>query len=418
MLGSPAKVHIIGVGGDGLGGLPNRARETILAAEVVFGSEAVLRLLPEVRAERVKIGSDLQEVADRIRSGMDTRRMVIVATGDPLFYGVARWLCDRLGKEHFEILPHLSSMQLAFARIKETWEEAFLTDLSARSFEDVLDRVRTSETVGLFTSDVWHPARIARELMMRGMDYFRAYVCENLGGRDERITQGDLADIQNTQFDPLNVMILRRKPGRPDLQRPTRRLMRFGNPDDVFAQSRPKTGLITQAETRAVSLAWLDLYPGCVMWDVGAGSGSVALEAAQLLDPGRVYAIEQDSADYHLIVANAETFGIANVQPIFGTAPTVFGDLPAPDAIFIGGNGGEIARLLDASFGSLRPGGRLVINVATLEMLSSVYETMKRLAGAVQVLLMNVSRSVEQLEALRFEAVNPTFVLKIVKPTA
>ena len=252
MLGSPAKVHIIGVGGDGLGGLPNRARETILAAEVVFGSEAVLRLLPEVRAERVKIGSDLQEVADRIRSGMDTRRMVIVATGDPLFYGVARWLCDRLGKEHFEILPHLSSMQLAFARIKETWEEAFLTDLSARSFEDVLDRVRTSETVGLFTSEVWHPARIARELMMRGMDYFRAYVCENLGGRDERITQGDLADIQNTQFDPLNVMILRRKPGRPDLQRPTRQGAEREIPSDVPREPDTFQRRGPRAETKVV----------------------------------------------------------------------------------------------------------------------------------------------------------------------
>jgi precorrin-6Y C5,15-methyltransferase (decarboxylating) len=191
--------------------------------------------------------------------------------------------------------------------------------------------------------------------------------------------------------------------------------MRFGNPDDVFAQSRPKTGLITQAEVRAIALAQLDLQPGCVMWDVGAGSGSVALEAAQLVDPGRVYAIEQDSADYHLIVANAETFGIRNVQAVFGTAPAVFQGLPDPDAIFIGGNGGEVSRLLEASYAALRPGGRLVANVGTLEMLNLTYETLKRLAPGVSVLLMNLSRSVEQLEALRFEAVNPTFLLRAVK---
>jgi len=410
------KIHIIGIGGDGLAGLTSRARDLVTGADMLVGSDPALRLLPEVSAERVRIGSDLGEVTEKLRSGFGKKRIVVIATGDPLFYGVARYLCDRLGKDRFEVLPHVSSMQLAFARVKETWEEAYLTDLSARSLDDVLDRVRVADTVGLFTSETYHPARVARELLVRGLDYFRAYVCENLGGKDERITQGELSDVQGMTFDPLNVMILKRKPGRPDAPRAARRLMRFGNPDDVFAQTRPKTGLITQAEVRAIALAQLDLQPGCVMWDVGAGSGSVALEAAQLVDPGRVYAIEQDSADYHLIVANAETFGIRNVQAVFGTAPAVFQGLPDPDAIFVGGNGGEVARLLEASYAALRPGGRLVANVGTLEMLAQTYEALKRLAPAVSVLLVNLSRSVEQLEALRFEAVNPTFVLRAVKP--
>jgi precorrin-6Y C5,15-methyltransferase (decarboxylating) len=411
----PPKIYIVGVGGDGLAGLTSRARELVAGADLLVGSDGALRLLPEVNAERVRIGSDLGEVTEKLRANFGQKRIVVVATGDPLFYGVARYLCDRLGKERFEVLPHVSSMQLAFARVKETWEEAYLTDLSVRTLDDVLDRIRTVKTVGLFTSETYHPARIARELLVRGLDYFRAYVCENLGGRDERITQGELAEVQGMTFDPLNVMILKRKPGRPDVPRAAKRLARFGNPDDVFAQSRPKTGLITQAEVRAVALAQLDLQPGSVMWDVGAGSGSVALEAAQLVDPGRVYAIEQDSADYHLIVANAETFGVRNVQAVFGTAPAVFHDLADPDAIFIGGNGGEVSRLLEAAYAALRPGGRLVANVGTLEMLSLTYETLKRLSPGVSVVLVNLSRSVEQLEALRFEAVNPTFLLRAVK---
>ena len=410
------KIYVVGVGADGSAGLTSRARELVAAAEMLVGSDPALRLFPEIDAERVRIGSDLSEVSERLRVEFGRKRIVVVATGDPLFYGVARYLCDRLGKDRFEVLPHVSSMQLAFARVKETWEEAYLTDLSTRTLDAVLDRVRVAETVGLFTSETYHPARIARELLVRGLDYFRAYVCENLGGKDERITQGELTELQAMTFDPLNVMILKRKPGRPDVPRGTRKLMRFGNPDDVFAQSRPKTGLITQAEVRAIALAQLDLQTGCVMWDVGAGSGSVALEAAQLVAPGRVYAIEQDSADYHLIVANAETFGIRNVQAVAGTAPACFQDLPDPDAIFIGGNGGEVARLLEASYAALRPGGRLVANVATLEMLGATYETLKRLCPGVTVLLVNLSRSVEQLEALRFESVNPTFLLRAVKP--
>jgi precorrin-6Y C5,15-methyltransferase (decarboxylating) len=415
--GAEPKIYIVGVGSDGLSGLTSRARDLVLGADLVLGSDHTLGLLPEVTARKNSIGPDLQEVVRLLERELgDRRQVVIVASGDPLFYGVARYLCDRLGKERFEVLPHVSSMQLAFARIKESWEEAYLTNLANHPLETVLDRIRTAETVGLFTNEQSDPSRIARELLARGLDYFRAYVCENLGGPDERVTQGELSEIREMEFAPLNVMILKRKPGRPDL--PARRrgaVRRFGNPDDVFAQSRPKSGLVTQAEVRAIALAQLDVQPGSIVWDVGAGSGSVAIEAAQLADPGMVYAIEQDAADYHLILANADTFGVRNLKAIHGTAPAVFDGLPGPDAIFVGGTGREVARLLETAFTALRPGGRLVVNVATLEMLSAAYATLKTLAGGVQCMLVNVARGTEQLETLRFEAVNPTFLLGVVK---
>src|SRR5262249_44464780 len=206
--------------------------------------------------------------------------------------------------------------------------------------------------------------------LARGIDYFRAYVCENLGGPDERVTQGELAEIQDLEFSPLNVVILKRKPGRPDQQGAPAGFRRFGNPDDVFAQSQPKSGLITQSEVRAIALAQLNVQPANVVWDIGAGSGAVAIEAAQLAFPGMVYAIEQDVADYHLIVANAQTFGVRNLTAIHGTAPQIFLGLPVPDAIFVGGTGKEVSRLLEGAFKALRPGGTMVVNVATLESLN------------------------------------------------
>src|SRR5262245_43362796 len=277
MIKSDERVPVIGIGGDGAAGLASRSRDLLARADLIFGSDSALSLLPEFRTRHVRIGTDLSEVIESIRSNLGKKRMVVIATGDPLFYGVARFLCARLGKDHFEVVPHVSSMQLAFARVKESWEEAYLTDLGNRSIDDVIDRIRVAETVGMFTSEAHTPPQIARELMARGIDYFRAFVCENLGGPDERLTQGELSDIAVMQFDPLNVMILRRKPDRPDAPRTDRKLMRFGNPDDVFAQSRPKSGLITQAEVRALALAQMDLHPGMVVWDVGAGSGSVAI---------------------------------------------------------------------------------------------------------------------------------------------
>lgn len=412
------KIHILGVGSDGLRGLTGRARDLLQQADVILGSDSTLNLVSELKAERVKIGNDLTETAEFLEKNLASKKMVVIASGDPLFYGVARWLCDHVGKDRFEVLPHVSSMQLAFARIKESWEEAYLTNLATHTLEEVLDRIRTAETVGLFTSEEEDPPTIARQLLARGLDYFKAYVCENLGAPDERVTQAELADIQDMEFASLNVMILKRKPGRPDQQRPAARFRRFGNPDDVFAQSRPKSGLITQAEVRAIALAELDVQPASVVWDIGAGSGSVSIEAAQLAHLGMVYAIEQDVADYHLIVANAQTFGLRNLTAVHGMAPAVFEGLPPPDCIFVGGLGKEVARLLEAAFAALRPGGRLVVHVASLDNLSAVYATLKQLAPHVSALLVNLARGNEQLETLRFEALNPTFLLGTTKGEA
>jgi precorrin-6B C5,15-methyltransferase / cobalt-precorrin-6B C5,C15-methyltransferase len=410
------KVHIIGIGSDGLRGVTGRARELLQSAELVLGSEHTLDLVPDLKADKQPIGANLADAVHALEANLGKRRIAIVAGGDPLFYGVARYLCDRLGKEKFEVLPHVSSMQLAFARVKESWEEAYLTNLATHPLEDVLDRIRTAETVGLFTSETEGPPVIARQLLARGLDYFRAYVCENLGAPDERVTQGELHELQEMEFSPLNVMILKRKPGRPDQQRGPGRFRRFGNPDDVFAQSKPQCGLITQAEVRAIALAQLAVQPQSVIWDIGAGSGAVAVEAAQLASAGMVYAIEQEVADYHLIVANAQTFGVHNLKAIHGRAPAVFAGLPAPDGIFVGGIGKEVSRLLEAAFAALRPGGRMVVNVATLESLGAAYDALKRLAGPVQALLVNIARGTEQLETVRFDALNPNFLLTIAKP--
>ena len=411
-----SKIHIIGVGSDGLGGLTGKPRELLQAADLILGSEPTLGLVAELPAQRLPIGANLPDVVQTLETHFGKKRMVVVAGGDPLFYGVARYLCDKLGQERFEVWPHVSSMQLAFARIKESWEEAYLTNLATHSLESVLDRIRTAEIVGIFTSEDEGPRTIARQLLARGIDYFRAFVCENLGAPDERVTQGELHEIQEMDFDSLNVMILKRKPGRPDLQRSPHRFRRFGNPDDVFIQSRPKSGLITQAEVRAVALAQLDVQPGSVVWDIGAGSGAVAIEAAQLATGGMVYAIEQDVADYHLIVANAQTFGVKNLTPIHGMAPAVFDGLPAPDAVFVSGIRQEVSRLLDAAFKALRPGGRLVVNVASLEGLTANYSALKEIAPPVQGMLVNIARGTEQLETLRFEALNPNFLLAVAKP--
>jgi len=411
------KIHIIGIGDDGLDGVVSPARQLIEQAQLVIGAEATLAQLPRLSADKLVVGNNLDQVIDRLsRSGSE--RVVVLASGDPLFYGVARYLCDKLGKDRFEVVPHVSSMQLAFARVKESWEEAFLTNLASRPLDQAIEKIRIATKVGLFTTDEAPPRAVARALLDRRIDYFSAYVCENLGSPDERVTQGELSEIAAQDFSPLNVMILVRRPNVPD--RPSEAIGRrlFGNPAEAFLQSTPKQGLLTPAEVRSLALAEMDLGPSSVVWDIGAGSGSVAIEAAQIAAGGTVYAVEMDAEDYQLIIANAERFGIANLTGVLGRAPEAWKDLPDPDAIFVGGSGREISHVVELAYARLRPGGRLLASVGSLESLSAVHQALKRAANYVNVWMLNIARGTHQLERVRFEALNPTFLLRVVKPAS
>ncbi len=409
------RLVIVGIGDDGLAGLTDAARRTIAGADVLLGVPSTLAHLGDLPGRKVTLAPEMSAALRQVREALSGHRPVLVAEGDPLFYGVARYLCDRLGKDHFEVVPHVSSMQLAFARVKESWEDAYLTNLAGRPVESVIDRIRTAEKVGVFSSDDCPPPRLAKALLDRGIDYFKAYVCENLGSPDERVTQGELADIAGMDFDRLNVMILIRKPNRPDKANRASRHRLFGNPDVAFAQSQPKRGLITQAEVRAIALAQLDVRPTSVVWDIGAGSGSVAIEAAQLAHQGMVFAIEPEPGDVALLQANAEAFGVPNVRPVPGRAPDVLDDLPEPDAVFVGGTGRRVDEVVKAAFARLAPGGRIVVNVATVDGLATAYQTLRAMAGRVDLWNISIARGIEQMDRVRFEAVNPTFLLAATK---
>jgi len=411
------KVQIIGVGDDGLEGLTAAARDVVTHAAYVIGPRKVLEHLPRtLPAQRITIESDLELLVREIR-GCGDKPTVLLSPGDPLFYGTARYVCERIGKEHFDVVPHVSSMQLAFARVKESWDEAYLANLATTPTDRVLERIRTAPRAGLFTTEEATPNEIAQRLLNLGVDYFYAYVCENLGAPDERVTQGELADIARQTFASLNVLILVRKPDLPD--RPVELIGRriFGNPDERFLQSRPKRGLLTPSDVRVLALAELDLGPRSIMWDVGAGSGSVAIEAASIAVHGEVYAIEVDPEDHQLIVSNADRFGVRNLVPVLGAAPDAWANLPTPDAIFVGGTGRSISRIVSLAFAQLRPVGRIVANVSSVDNLADVHRALRECGShEVSVRMINIAQATHQLEQVRFEACNPSFLLSTVKP--
>jgi len=407
-------VHIVGIGDDGVEGMTAQARRVLEAADLLLGPESCATLLPPALAGRLETTANLEELCDRIEAA-GPKKLVVLASGDPLFYGTARYVCGRLGKDRFEVVPHVSSMQLAFARVKESWEEAFLANLSGQSIERVVDKVRGSETVGLFTSEQWPPSAVARTLLDEGIDYFQAYVCENLGSPDERVTQGSLADIAAEAFGPLNVMILVRRARAADTPGHAGSRL-FGNPDECFLQSRPKRGLLTPCEVRSLALAELGLHARSVVWDVGAGSGSVSLEAARIAQAGLVHAIEMDPDDHRLITANAERFGVSNLKAVLGKAPEAWKGLPDPDAIYVGGSGRDVAMLVEEAWKRLKAGGRLVTACNSIENLAAVHAILRARSGNAAYWMVNIARGIEQMDRIRFEALNPTFLIAATKP--
>jgi precorrin-6Y C5,15-methyltransferase (decarboxylating) len=300
--------------------------------------------------------------------------------------------------------------------VKESWEDAYLANLATQPLEVVLDKIRIATKVGLFTTERHSPGVVAEELLRHKIDYFTGYVCENLGSPDERVTHAELVELVEQPFAPLNVMILVRRPNAPDRPREAIGRRLFGNPDDAFLQSKPKKGLLTPSEVRSLALAEMDLGPTSTVWDIGAGSGSVSIEAAQIASGGTTYSIEMDAEDHALIRTNAERFGVANLVAVLGRAPEAWQALPDPDAVFVGGSGRDVSRLVELAFARLRPGGRLVATVGALESLTEVHTALGRLVPKVNVWMINVARGTDQLERLRFEALNPTFLVGVVKP--
>lgn len=416
-----ASLSIIGIGDDGLNAASAAVRERLAAAEVLLGDDRALALLGETaKGQRVPISGDLEELATRVEAIGD-KAAALVVFGDPMFYGLARFLFDRFGKDRFEVLPHVSSMQLAFARVMESWDEAYLTDLATHPLPAVVEKIRTAQKVGLFTNPETGPADVARAMLDRQIDYFTAYVCENLGARDERVTRTELADIAASEYRSLNVMILIRQPDAPDRPRDAVGRRLFGNPDDAFLQAKPAQGLVTPAEVRSIALAQMDIGPASLVWDVGAGTGSVSVEAAQLAREGAVYAVEMDPEDHGLIQANCDRFGVANVIPVLGKAPEAFNNLPDPDCVFVAGAGREVTRLAVESFARLRPGGRLVVNLISIDHIAQAREALTEASTKaghepnIKVWMANIARGADQLERLSFEPLKPNFLMAAVK---
>jgi precorrin-6Y C5,15-methyltransferase (decarboxylating) len=337
------------------------------------------------------LGPLLERIALERAAG---RRVAVLSSGDPGFFGIVRLLGERFGQQALAVHPAPSSVSLAFARIGCSWDDAVIISAHGRPLDGAVATALGLPKVAVLTAPTQPPQALGRALIDAGSPAREVTVASRLGEPGECVTRTDLDGLANGTFDPMSVVLLLEPAPAAAGDAPS---LAWGLPESKFEH---RAGMITKAEVRGVAIGKLGLPPTGVLWDVGAGSGSVAIECARLAPGLTVLAIERSAEDAERIRRNAAAHG-ASLVVIEGEAPTAFAGLPSPDRIFVGGGGIDV---LEQALAMLRPGGRLV---ATHVLVDRAAAAWRLLGNTAQV---SVARSASIADGFRLEAENPVFI--------
>jgi len=366
-------VVLIGIGADGWSGLTRPAMAQIELAGVVIGGPRQLAMLPDtVVAERVPWPVPLRpavvELVERYRS----QGLVVLASGDPMFFGIGRALVEDVGSESLRVLPHPSSISLACARLGWPVEDTDVVSLVGRPLASLTASLHDGQRLLVLSCDANTPASVAKLLTDKGFGRSALTVLDRLGAPDEVRRSGVAESWAGGLGNALNVVAVEcvLSPGS------TRLGLAPGLSDAAYEDD----GQLTKREVRAVTISSLAPAPGELLWDIGAGAGSVAIEWMRAHRSCRAIAVESDPERAGRIGRNAEALGAPGLRIVTGRAPAALSQLPSPDAIFIGG-GLTVGGVLDVAWAALKPGGRMVANTVTLESEALLYQWHARHGG-------------------------------------
>lgn len=384
------------------------AEQWVATAEVLAGGKRALDAFPEHRGERIVIRAPVDDALTRVREASINRRVAVLASGDPFFFGVGRRLVGLLGVANLTVFPNVTSVQTLCARLGISWERMSILSVHGRAESNWFYDLRTRGQVILFTDNRRTPAWIGSKLTGLGLPDCRLVVAENLGMAEEKIHDLTADEAGAMEFCPLNLVAVFMPAGKGDGGGFESPLPALGLPDRAFQHQK---GLITKQEIRAVVLAQLQLRAGQFMWDIGAGSGSVSVEAARMVRLRGIAAIEKNSDRYNEMLTNIRRYLCGEITPIHDGALQAIEELPAPDRVFIGGSGGELAPLINKIANRLAADGRVVQTAVTLDTLEQARSQWRRHGFHVDVSLVQVGRSVPIGNSSRIEALNPVFVI-------
>ncbi|QNE17933.1 precorrin-6y C5,15-methyltransferase (decarboxylating) subunit CbiE [Kribbella qitaiheensis] len=348
------RLTVVGVGADGWDGLAPAAREVVGQAEVLMGSARQLALIPDGKAEQVAWPSPLSESLPGLLAAHRGRRICVLASGDPTFHGIGTTLTRLLGADAVRVIPHPSSVSLACARLGWPQDQVQVVSLVGHPLELVQPHIQPGRRLVVLSWGPHTPAEVAKVLTDRGYGGSRFTVLEQLGSDDERVRSTTAAEWAG-EVDALNVIGISCAEDGPVLSTAP------GLPDSAYESD----GQLTKREVRAVTLSRLAPVPGQLLWDVGGGAGSIAIEWSRHHPSCRAVAIERDSDRAERLERNAAALGVV-VRSVLGKAPEALAELESPDAVFVGG-GATAEGMIETCWEALKPGGRLVVNGVTLE---------------------------------------------------
>lgn len=408
----PFPLPPIAVIGCGLG-RPNLAPDaaaSLAGAQVIVGGARLLAAFPDHPGRRIPIAGPLTAVCDAIETASQAGQAVaVLADGDGLYFGIGKTLLARFDPEDLVFFPNVTTVAVACSRLGRPWHDLTAVSLHGRGDMTPLFAALASRgAVAVYTDAVNTPAAIAARVRERGGDGFAMTICEDLDSLDERIRRLTLAEAADTAASALTLAIIDRT-APPDVP------LHLGLPDEALLR---RDAVFTKAPVRAVSLAALAVRPGDVVWDVGAGTGSVALEASLLSAGGPVLAVERDPARHALLAQNIRRTGALTVAPIRAEAPDGLDALPDPHRIFVGGGLSTRPDLLPTLCRRLLPGGRLVMNAVLLGSLGQAMATLTSLAVPFTLTQLQAGQSSPLAGDLRLAADNPVFILTASKEPA
>lgn len=410
------KIYILGIG---YKPFSKREQQIIYNSEIIIISKRLLEVFERYEEfEAVKDKIILVKISDTvnfIRSKLPEQPITVLASGDSMFFGIGRMLVKEFGKDIVEIFPELSSIQLAFSKVKETWDDALLITVhggtkaarkrkSGYEVRDIPKLLEKHSKIAVLTDKTNNPVEIAKNILnypkYNYCTSLRIYVCERLGYPDERITAGTVDEIAAMSFLEPNVVIIKNlEPFSTDSS--------FGLKEEEIQYSR---GLITKDEVRAVTIHKLRLLQKGVFWDVGAGSGSVSVEVAKMCPELRVFAIEKKKEQVNNVSKNKMKFDTENIEIVEGEAPEAMKDLPPPNRVFIGGSGGKLEEIVNC-ISEKMPSGIVIVNAVTLETLNNAIQYLEKNNFNLEISEVSVSRSKILGGRKHMNALNPVFVV-------
>lgn len=362
---------IVGVGEDGWEGLSPRARLAIESADVIVGSQRLLGKTPDLKAEIHEWPQPFSAVVDRV-TPLRGRNTVMLATGDPMNYGVARKIMEFIPFAEMEVIPNLSAFSLAASRMGWSLPDCDMLTLHGRDAAHIESFIQPDVRLIVLTADRTTIPEVARRLSARGFGRSEVTVLENMGGPAERQSAFTADTVPSTDYSDLNTLAIR------CLASPSAQILSrlAGLPDEAFLHD----GQLTKREVRAATLAALSPSPDKLLWDIGAGCGSIGIEWMRSARGCTAIAFEHDAERLKMIAANAERLGTPRLKIIPGEAPASLASQPAPDAVFIGGGLG-IPGVFETAWDHLKPGGFIAVNTVTIEGDLHLYDLHEKHGG-------------------------------------